>query len=311
MSYALRPAALDDAPAVTELLNAVDVLEIGRPETDLHTVEADLKHPEVALARDSWLAFDGERLVAHGLLWDESGGERIDVDHYVLPGHQRAGGLVLDALQARARERARENGAGRAVVHLHLNVRPTLDVRLLRERGWDVVRRYHVLRRPLDPAGDRPVPPPSGVRVRACTVPADRARVHALYQAAFAGHFDFQPRGLSSWLHDVDADGLDWSLVWIVTTDDLGDAGFLIARDDRAAMGWIRSVGVLREARGRGLGGLLLRQAFAAFAARGRDTVGLGVDTANTTGAPALYARHGMTVHYAVDTWEVALPCRP
>lgn len=154
-------------------------------------------------------------------------------------------------------------------MHLHLNVRPTLDVRLLQERGWGVVRRYHVLRRPLDPAGDRPVPPPSGVRVRACTAPADRARVHALYQAAFADHFDFQARELPSWLHDIDAGGLDWSLVWIVTTDDLGDAGFLIARDDRAAMGWIRSVGVLREARGHGLGGLLLRQAFAAFAARG------------------------------------------
>ncbi len=60
-------------------------------------------------------------------------------------------------------------------------------------------------------------------------------------------------------------------------------------------------------ARGLGLGGLLLRHAFAAFAARGRDTVGLGVDTANATGAPALYARHGLTVHYAVDTWEAVL----
>jgi hypothetical protein len=35
--------------------------------------------------------------------------------------------------------------------------------------------------------------------------------------------------------------------------------------------------------------------------------VGLGVDTANPTGAPALYARHGMAVHYAVDTWETVL----
>jgi ribosomal protein S18 acetylase RimI-like enzyme len=95
--------------------------------------------------------------------------------------------------------------------------------------------------------------------------------------------------------------------VWLVSTEDLGDVGFLIARDDREAMGWIRSLGVVREARGRGLGGLLLRQAFAAFAARGRDTVGLGVDTENTTGAPELYARNGMSVHYAVDTWEIVV----
>ncbi|WP_425247038.1 GNAT family N-acetyltransferase [Streptomyces sp. NEAU-NA10] len=307
MSYVLRPATLADAPAVTDLLNAIDLIEIGRPETDLHTVEADLKHPETDLGRDSWLAFDGDRLVAYGLLWDESGGERIDVDHYVLTDHQEAGRTLLEAMEARALDKARENGAEQAVVHLHLNVRPTLDTDLIRARGWSVVRRYHVLHRPLDRATDVAPSLPEGVRVRACATEADRARVHALYQASFADHFDFQPRGYEQWLHDVDAAGLDWSLVWIIGTDDLPDAGFLLARDDREAMGWIRSIGVLREARGRGLAGLLLRHAFAAFAARGRDTVGLGVDTSNATGAPELYARNGMTVHYAVDTWEAVL----
>lgn len=307
MPYVLRPAGLTDAAAVTELLNEVDRIEIGRPETDQHTVEADLKRPDITLDRDSWLVFDGERLVAYGLLWDESGGERVDVDHYVLPEHQQAGELILDAIESRALDKARGNGASRAVVHLHLNTEPTLDTRLIEERGWSVVRRYHVLRRPLDAAADLAPTLPPGIRLRPCAEEADRARVHALYQSSFAQHFDFQPRGYDQWLHDIDAETLDWSLVWIADVADLGDVGFLLARDDREAMGWIRSIGVLREGRGRGLGGLLLRHAFAAFAARGRDTVGLGVDTANATGAPALYARHGMTVHYAVDTWETVL----
>ncbi|MFJ8944805.1 GNAT family N-acetyltransferase [Streptomyces sp. NPDC102395] len=307
MSYVLRAATLTDAPAVTDLLNAVDLIEIGRPETDLHTVEADLKHPETDLAQDSWLAFDGDRLVAYGLLWDESGGERVDIDHYVLPEHQEAGRLLLDAMEPRALRRARDNGAERAVVHLNLNVAPTLDTGLLRERGWSVVRRYHVLRRPVDPVGDRPPEPPAGIRIRPCESEADRRRVHELYQSTFAEHFDFQPRGYEQWLHDIDGTALDWSLAWIAGTDGLGDAGFLLARDDREAMGWIRGIGVRREARGQGLAGLLLRHAFAAFAARGRDTVGLGVDTSNETGAPQLYARNGMTVHYAVDTWEAVL----
>ncbi|MFD8042055.1 GNAT family N-acetyltransferase [Streptomyces sp. WAC 05379] len=307
MPYALRPAGLTDAAAVTELLNEVDRIEIGRPETDLHTVEADLKRPDIALERDSWLAFDGDRLVAYGLLWDESGGERVDVDHYVLPDHQRAGELILDAMEARALDKARENGAARAVVHLHLNTEPTLDTGLITRRGWSAVRRYHVLQRPLDAAEDLAPEPPAGVTVRACADEADRARVHALYQSSFAEHFDFQPRTYEQWLHDVDADTLDWSMVWLAGTEKLGDAGFLMARDDREAMGWIRSIGVLREARGAGLGGLLLRHAFAAFAGRGRETVGLGVDTSNATGAPVLYERHGMAVHYAVDTWETVL----
>ncbi|GGV73441.1 GNAT family acetyltransferase [Streptomyces griseoloalbus] len=307
MPYSLRPAALTDAPAITALLNEVDEIEIGRPETDLHTVEADLQHPGADLERDSWLVLDGDRLVAYGLLWDESDGERIDIDQYILPEYQGAAARMLETMEARALEKARENGAARAVVHLHLNVAPTLDTGLVRERDWRVVRRYHVLRRPLDPVRDRLPEVPAGVGVRDCAAEADRSRVHELYQASFADHFDFQPRAYAPWLHDIDAEGLDWSLVWIVATDDLGDVGFLLARDDREAMGWIRSIGVLPAARGRGLGGFLLRHAFAAFAARGRDTVGLGVDTENTTGAPRLYDRHGMTVHYAVDTWETVV----
>jgi GNAT superfamily N-acetyltransferase len=307
MSYALRAAAPTDAPAVTELLNEIDRIEIGRPETDLHTVESDLGHPDIDLDRDSWLAFDGPRLVAYALVWDDSKGERIDADHYVLPDHQRAGELLLGALESRALERARANGASKAVLHLHLNSAPTTDLALIRARGWSVVRRYHVLERALRTGEDLPPEPPAGVRVRTCAEEADRKQAHALYQTSFAEHFDFQPRPYDTWLHDIHADRLDWSLVWLVSVEDLGDVGFLIARDDREAMGWIRSVGVVPEARGRGLGGLLLRQAFAAFAARGRDTVGLGVDTENATGAPELYARNGMSVHYAVDTWEIVL----
>ena len=307
MHCLLRAAALTDAPAVTALLNEIDRIEIGRPETDLHTVEADLKNPEIDLARDSWLAFDGSRLVAYALVWDDSKGERIDADHYVLPDHQEAGELLLEAVEARSLEKARANGASQAVVHLHLNSAPTTDLALIRARGWSIVRRYHVLERALRTGTDLPPEPPAGVRVRPCADEADRKQAHALYQATVAEHFDFQPRSYEQWLQDIHADRLDWSLVWLVSAEDLGDVGFLIARDDREAMGWIRSLGVVREARGRGLGGLLLRQAFAAFAARGRGTVGLGVDTENATGAPELYARNGMSVHYAVDTWETVV----
>ncbi|GHA57470.1 GNAT family N-acetyltransferase [Streptomyces anthocyanicus] len=262
-------------PAVTALLNEIDRIEIGRPETDQHTVEADLTHQQRDLTQDSWLALDAGRPVAYGLLWDESGGERIDIDHYVLPDHRRTGLRMLIAMETRAPARARANGAERAVVHLHLNTRPTTDTALLAERGWSVVRTHHVLRRALDPAGDLPPEAPAGVRLRACATEADGVRVHELYQRSFAQHFDFQPRPYLLWLDDTDAAGLDWSLVWIAETD--------------------------------GLGGFLLRHAFARFAARGRDTVGLGVDTAHATGAPRLHGRNGMTVHFAVDTWEAVI----
>ncbi|WP_419196540.1 GNAT family N-acetyltransferase [Actinacidiphila glaucinigra] len=247
----MRPAAPEDAPAICDLLNAVDVVEPGRPETDLATVESSLVRPEADLERNSWPAFEDGALVACGLLWEESGAERIDVDHYVLPAHQEAGERLLDLLQDRAAERAAENGAGRAVVHLALNTAPTMDTARLARRGWRTLWRAHMLTRPLSAVAD-PVPAlPPGLTPRDCTAEADRRRAHELLQESSAEHVDHQRRTYRQWLDDL-GQGIDWSLVWIASLEGAGDVGAALTRDDRAAMAWIRSLGVREEARGRG-----------------------------------------------------------
>ncbi|MFC3577040.1 GNAT family N-acetyltransferase [Streptomyces yaanensis] len=312
MNLTVRPVTLDDTIPLCELLNAVDVAEIGQPETDLHSVEAGLRRPGLDLARDSWIGVDDDgRFVAYGLVWDVAGGERIDIDLYTLPDADAAGRRLLELMEERAAAKAAENGASRAVVHLYLNSSPTLDTTLLDARGWRVIRRFNVLTRPVSAADDRaPVPPP-GVTVRECRTEADRRRVHELLNASFADHFEYHPRPYEQWLETLGSDRTDWSLVWIASVSGLGDAGVLMARNDETSMGWIRHLGVLETARGRGIGSHLLRHAFTAFAARGRDTVGLGVDTENTSEALRLYLRHGMTLHYAVLTWQVEVPVSP
>ncbi|GGS08389.1 hypothetical protein GCM10010252_54360 [Streptomyces aureoverticillatus] len=302
----VRPATPGDAEEICRLLNAVDIAEVGHPETDLGTVETDLVHPEADLGRNSWLAFRRGRLVAYGLLWDDSGGERIDADHYVLPGHQDAGERLLAAIERRAAERAAENGVTRAVVHLILNSRPTLHRTTLTLRGWRPVRRYNVLTRPLSPAADRAPAPPPGLTLRACESDADRRRAHALVEETFAAHHDHQPRGHEQWLADL-GQGMDWSLVWIAALPDAGDVAVVLTRDDREAMAWIRNLGVREPFRRRDIAGHLLRHAFAVYAARGRATIGLGVDTENETGALRLYTSHGFAPHFAADTWEITL----
>ncbi|WP_405905779.1 MULTISPECIES: GNAT family N-acetyltransferase [unclassified Streptomyces] len=304
----VRPATFDDAAAVCALLNEIDLLEIGRADTELSEIQTDLKHPETDLERDSWLLFDGGRLIGYGLLWDESGGERIDMDVYTLPDRPDGDQYLFDLMEARAAERAASNGAARAVVHLHLNTAPTLDLRALRGRGWRPVRRYNVMARHLSGDTDRLPAPPPGVTLRPCSTEPDRRLAHALLQESFADHFDFQPRTYEQWLDDIDAERADWSLIWIAHLDGLGDAAALRSHDNRASMAWIASLGVLRKARGQGLGSHLLRHAFGHYAARGRDRIGLGVDTDNSTGALALYERHGMTLDFGVDTWELIRP---
>ncbi|WP_327254784.1 GNAT family N-acetyltransferase [Streptomyces sp. NBC_01244] len=301
----VRPAGPGDAEDICALLNAIDLLEIGRPETDLGAVEADLHHPDVDLAKDSWLAFEGGRLLAYALVWADSGPGRVDSEHYVLPGRGAAAVRLLDLMEVRARELAA--GASDAVLRLQLNARPTLDVGLLSGRGYRTVRRYQVMTRALDPA-DPPPSPPAGLTLRPCDGDeSERRRAHALIEQTFAAHFGHVDRPYEPWLDHIDGRGLDWSLVWIAALPGEGDVGVLLTRDDRTSMGWFSHIGVAEAVRGRGVGGFLLRHGFAAYAARGRTAVGLGVDTANETGALALYEAHGMTMHYAVNTWQLAL----
>ncbi|MFD4243858.1 GNAT family N-acetyltransferase [Streptomyces sp. NPDC058525] len=302
----VRPAGPGDASDICALLNAVDMIEIGRPETDLGTVEADLHHPDVDLARDSWLAFQDGRLVAYALVWADSGPGRVDGDHYVLPAHPGAALRLLELMEARARELAAGAGPGR--LRLQLNIKPTLDLSLLTGRGYRTVRRYQVMTRAVNPAADPAPVPPAGLTLRDCAADeADRRRAHALVEETFAAHFGHVDRAYEAWLDHLDARRLDWSLVWIASLPGEGDVAVLLTRDDRTSMGWLSHIGVRKNLRGRGIGGHLLRHCFAAYAARGRDTVGLGVDIHNETGALALYEAHGMGLHYAVDTWELPL----
>ncbi|MFJ7259260.1 GNAT family N-acetyltransferase [Streptomyces globosus] len=302
----VRPTEPGDAADICALLNAVDEIETGRPDTDLASVEADLNHPGVDLSTDSWLAFEDGRLVGYGMVWADSGPGRADCDHYVLPGRDAAATALFERIEARAREMAA--GAPEGRLRLQLNSAPTLDLGLLAGRGYRTIRHYQVMTRTLDPAADLPPAPPEGLVLRHCgSDPADPAHAHALVEDSFAAHFGHVARPYEKWLDHIDGRRLDWSLVWIASLPGHGDAAVLLTRDDRASTAWISHLGVREELRGRGIGGYLLRHAFAAYAARGRDTLGLGVDTRNATGALGLYEAHGMRLHYAVDTWELPL----
>ncbi|MET9469224.1 GNAT family N-acetyltransferase [Streptomyces sp. NPDC006544] len=302
----VRPAGPSDTADICGLLNAVDRIEIGRPETDLGAVEADLHHPDVDLRTDSFLVFRSGRLLGYALVWADSGAGRVDCHFRVLPGHRAAAAHLLDLVESRARALAA--GAPDAFLWLAPGSGRTLDPGLLPGRGYRTVRRHQVMTRALDPAADLPPSAPAGLTLRACDGgEAERRRAHALVEETFAEHFGHVERAYEPWLDHIDGRALDWSLVWIAALPARGDVGVLLTRDDRTSMGWLSHLGVRDDVRGRGVGGHLLRHGFAAYAARGRAVVGLGVDTGNETGALALYEAHGMGLHYAVDTWELAL----
>ncbi|TQS41780.1 GNAT family N-acetyltransferase [Cryptosporangium phraense] len=302
----VRPAEIADAPAIRDLINVVDLVDTGEGGYAVDEVEGDLRRAG-DLARDSWLAYDGDRLVAYAVLWPASASGRLDVDHYVLRDAVSAGSLLLDLLTARAAEIAAATGVEAADLHLALTPESVLAVHALPVRGWRAVRRHHVLTRPVSPSDDAEPALPADVTIRVATSPDDQETAYRLVQETFAGHFGFEPTSYDEWRKRMDADHRDWTLTWIASRGST-DVGVLIGHNDREATGWVQNLGTVAAARGGGIATALLRTSFVEFAARGRSAVGLGVDTENAHNALHFYTGLGFQLQFAADTWRLVVP---
>jgi mycothiol synthase len=309
----IRAATLDDAPAIRDLVNEVDLVDAGVAGYSVEEIEADLRRVD-DLARESWLAFLAGELVAYAVLWPASSRTRFDVDHYVLPRHAPIGAKLLDLLTARATEFAVAAGEP-ADLQLALTPDSVLTVHALPVRGWRNVRRHHVLTRPISVSTDPPPRLPAGISIRPVTTEADQRVAYRLIQDTFAGHFGFEPTAYPAWRQRVGADRRDWSLCWLASQASAydpsarpRDVGVCLAHNDREATGWVQNLGTLAATRKRGVGEALLRTAFAEFASRGQAAVGLGVDTGNVHNALRFYTNLGFTLQFAADTWQLVVP---
>jgi mycothiol synthase len=317
--YAVRPATLDaaDLEAVLALWIDVDVAAVGFPDSTADDVRDALSDPRVALAADSRLvlAADG-RLVAYARVLDSNESDRFEGDLYVHP--ELATGLEADAvaqfLLAELERRAAEKAAGRGFPTAEISFwAVTSEYRLagwLQQAGYANVRRWTRMEVSLSGTEHPPVLP-AGVRISVADESEEgRRTVHRLLFASFADHFGTPYEPYDAWSSRMHArSSADPGHWWLLDIDDepvglvLGDEQFAEEKG-----GWVQYLGVLPEFRGRGLGRALLEHALASFAARGREKVGLGVDTRNETGALALYESVGMRPVFQVDFWQRRIP---
>jgi mycothiol synthase len=285
----LRPAHVDDAPAVAEVCNAETQALYGEADVDAAAVAAWFGLPDIAM----FVTERNGRVVGYADVRVEGEGARFPVDIRVHPeaGTAEAGALV-DATEAWARERAKPGGQMRAfVAERALSYRAAVA-----ERGYELIRHSFVMEIELPETIEEPAWP-EGMVVRTYDPERDETAVYECVQESFADHWDFHPVTLETWNGFRASDPrFDPALWWLVEDGDELAAVSLNAwhfsGDPR--FGWVNTLGVRRPWRRRGLGLALLLHSFCDFAARGATRVGLGVDAENTTGAVRLYERAGM-----------------
>lgn len=176
--------------------------------------------------------------------------------------------------------------------------------------GFAARRRFWRMRQELDGVSSAEPTAPAGVTCRAVAGEVDRRALHALFCATFAEHYgSSHDRPYDEWMAGLEATpGVDPSRWWIALLDGV-DVALCILDDSRDALGlgYVRTLGVLPQARGRGIARWLLGCAAADAVARGRSAIMLTVDGENTTGATALYESVGYAIDEVIDLWSQPL----
>jgi mycothiol synthase len=282
-----RAPRRDEAQAVTDLVIACDVHDLGAPDFELDDLLTDWNMPGFDLERDAVVVeVDGDLAAYASFIRNDY------VDVYVAPGHRDLGlgAKLLDWAERRAVERAGPGALlGQVVTSSNDGAR-----RLLEDRGYRPVRTYWRMSMPLE---ERPPPPawPEGVLVRTFDQERDTRAVYALVQDAFGDNERHTAESFEEWqAFMIDREAFEPGL-WFIA-ESKGEIVGCILCPSYEDEGWVRQLAVSRDWRRRGLGTALLRQAMSEFSRRGRREIGLVVDSWNRTGAKELYERAGMTV---------------
>ncbi|WP_158277131.1 GNAT family N-acetyltransferase [Serinibacter arcticus] len=314
-----RAATLEDAPAITRAQKAMDAVDHPDWTTPLEDVVDELSSSHVDLASDTILALgaDGD-VVAWGLT-DLSPGRATRVQVYltggVVPAFRGRGlGRVLLAWQLARGQQLLATCPEQlpAWLQVSLDERNTTGLALAERAGLTVRRWFTSMDRDLA-APVQDVPVPDGVAIVAYS--ADRAEdARVARNDSFRDHWGSQPSQPERWQQFVGGTYFRPDLSQLAVDGEgriLGFALCTVTPEDFEVQGYTSSyigvLGVVREARGRGIAPAILQAVLRATAGAGLERVVLDVDTASPTGALGLYERSGFVASSRSTTVAIDL----
>jgi mycothiol synthase len=309
-SLSLRPVQWSDLEAVTQLI--YDVCEADGDAAVAVTVD-ELKHewetPGFVLEKDAYLVQTSDGRIV-GFEEFNNGHEHaiLHTDGYVHPDFKGRG--IGTALLRMIEQRAREE-MKLAELDVRVALRSLTDIHdetglaLYRNEGYQPLRYHWRMEIMLN---EPPAEPkfPQGIELRPFIQGEHDVPVWQAQNEAFRDHWGSHEVTLEEWRRSRFGDPEFDPTLWIIAWDGEEVAGFSLNRY-RMGNGWIRTLGVRRPWRKRGLGEAILLHSFGEFYRRGKKTIGLGVDAQNPTGATRLYQKVGMYAASEFVTYEKEL----
>ncbi len=315
--YRARPLDFSDVDGYADgsdvdfayaVVSAADAGVLAMADASRESVRSDLTNPD-AMREEHRLVFTSAgEAVGLVIIERDDGARTVFVDSYSVPEHGPAllASLVTMGLEAAHRLALGDGWKAEAGAFVHDEV--YLDV--LKAAGFSEVRRFWHMHIDLRPEHREEPEAPVGLTTTIAVSDDERRLLHRIDEIAFAEHFGFVPHPYEEWIpwfsERRDARPELWRLAWL----DREAVGLCIQDDSRIERdaGHVRVLGVVPEARGRGIATWLLRSAFAQAAREGRTAMTLTVDSDNTTGATALYERAGMKPERVIVLLRRPLP---
>lgn len=295
--FVTRAVAADAGP-VAELIAALESSLYGRSPFS----QADLVDEwwDVDLEHNARVVRAGDRIVGYGAVRER--GEVWDAEGYVHPDAlgRGIGQLIATGLE----QHAARHGARK--IHSRVFEADSVGRRLLESLGYDAVRVFRELRIELDAQPPEPEWP-LGLRIVAFDAKRDAREFHAAQEEAFADHWEYTPCDFETWSKEhLARERFDPTLWCVVRAKDELAAG-TICTSDTYGGGWVHLLFTRRRWRKKGVATTLLGESFRRFWERGEHSIGLGVDTANPTGAFRLYESAGMAPTLGLVIYEKQL----
>ena len=309
-SLTLRPLQWRDADAVAQLIYDACAAE---GDAILAMSADELKHEwqssDFNLEQDAFVVQTREkRVVGYAELNNSYGHAILNMDGNAHPDFKERGigTTLLRVIEKRARElMSLAEPDVRVAIKTTINNNIADGVTLHQNEGYQPVRYHWRMEVVLNNPPEKPKLP-EGIELRPFIKGEHDVAVWRAQNEAFRDHPGSHESPLEEWrrvrFDDPEFDPTLWAIAWA------GDevAGFSLNRH-RMGIGWIRTIGVRRPWRKRGLGEALLIHSFGEYYRRGQRTIGLGVNAHNPTGATRLYQKVGMYAASEHVTYEKEL----
>jgi ribosomal protein S18 acetylase RimI-like enzyme len=298
---------MDDVKAVTELVNACNIVEVGEPADSEENIRNGWQMPGFDLAKDAWVVVaPNGKIVARASL-----GHKDVVRMYTTPRvHPNYRNLGIEAHLLHLAEERAQHFFPRALEEARISLNSwissaNLDLaQALEQEGFKRIRAHWRMEIDFDRL------PPSAEWPENVTIhtyqPGQERAIFEAFDEAFRDHWGYIPGDYETWKHwTIRRENFDPTL-WFIAFDGNEIAGISLCEYE-LGIPWVGDLAVRRPWRRQGLGMALLRHSFGEFYRRGSRKARLGVDAQNLSGATRLYERAGMHKAHEAYSYEKEL----